>query len=147
MHEYWSLLVQRQSNLSHCEQLKTIFGYILFFSLSPDSSKKSKSRFFTSRITSENIINFSKKFSVYKIEHIINILLFIIINFQKAKILDNNTKFYENNNNAIKDYNSKKLNFIYDKLINIKKNIDIIQNNETILFSICILFKKLSKAN
>tara|TARA_S200000501_G_C20859784_1_gene759217 strand:- start:1612 stop:2520 length:909 start_codon:yes stop_codon:yes gene_type:complete len=97
--------------------------------------------------SSENIINFSKKFSVYKIEHIINILLFIIINFQKAKILDNNTKFYENNNNAIKDYNSKKLNFIYDKLINIKKNIDIIQNNETILFSICILFKKLSKAN
>ena len=95
--------------------------------------------------SSENIINFSKKFSVYKIEHIINMLLFIIINFQKSKIMKQNTTFYNNNNNVIKDYNSEKLNFFYDKLINIKKNIDIIQNNETILFSICILFKKLSK--
>ena len=72
-------------------------------------------------------------------------LLFIIINFQKSKIMKQNTTFYNNNNNVIKDYNSEKLNFFYDKLINIKKNIDIIQNNETILFSICILFKKLSK--
>ena len=97
--------------------------------------------------SSENIINFSKKFSVYKIEHIINMLLFIIINFQKSNVLENNSKFYSNNNNIIKDYNSKKLDFIYDKLINIKKNIDIIQNNETILFSICVLFKKLSKVS
>ena len=97
--------------------------------------------------SSENIINFSKKFSVYKIEHIINMLLFIIINFQKSNVLENNSKFYSSNNNVIKDYNSKKLDFIYDKLINIKKNIDIIQNNETILFSICVLFKKLSKVS
>ena len=97
--------------------------------------------------SSENIINFSKKFSVYKIEHIINMLLFIIINFQKSNVLENNSKFYSDNNNVIKDYNSKKLDFIYDKLINIKKNIDIIQNNETILFSICVLFKKLSKVS
>jgi len=96
--------------------------------------------------SSDNIINFSKKFSVYNIEQIINMLLFVIISFQKAKILKNNTKFYKENNNIIKHYNTEKLNFIYDKLINIKKNIDIIQNNETILFSICILFKKLSKA-
>ena len=74
-------------------------------------------------------------------------LLFIIINFQKSNVLENNSKFYSNNNNIIKDYNSKKLDFIYDKLINIKKNIDIIQNNETILFSICVLFKKLSKVS
>ena len=37
--------------------------------------------------------------------------------------------------------------FIYDKLVNIKKNINIIQNNETILFSIYILFKKTAKSN
>ena len=74
-------------------------------------------------------------------------LLFVIINFQKSSLLTNNSKFYEDNDNIIKDYNSKKLNFIYDKLINIKKNIGIIQNNETILFSICILFKKLSKVS
>ena len=73
--------------------------------------------------------------------------LFVIINFQKSSLLTNNSKFYEDNDNIIKDYNSKKLNFIYDKLINIKKNIGIIQNNETILFSICILFKKLSKVS
>lgn len=97
--------------------------------------------------STENIINFSKKFSAYKIEHIINILLFVIINFQKSRLLTNNSKFYEDNDNIIKDYNYKKLNFIYDKLINIKKNIGIIQNNETILFSICILFKKLSKVS
>ena len=83
----------------------------------------------------------------FKIEHIINILLFVIINFQKSRLLTNNSKFYEDNDNIIKDYNYKKLNFIYDKLINIKKNIGIIQNNETILFSICILFKKLSKVS
>ena len=97
--------------------------------------------------SSENIINFSKKFSTYKIEHIINMLLFIIINFQKSRIMKENTIFYNNNNNVLKEYNSEKLNFFYDKLINIKKNINIIQNNETILFSICILFKKLSKVS
>ena len=95
--------------------------------------------------SSENIINFSKKFSSYNIEHIINIILFIVINFQKSHYLKNKSRFYEDNYNCIKEYNSKKLNFIYDKLINIKKNIDVIQNNETILFAICILFKKLSK--
>ena len=94
--------------------------------------------------SSENIISFSKKFSSYNIEHIINMLLFVVINFQKSKILNNNTKFYDEN--IIKYFNTEKLNFIYDKLINIKKNIDVIQNNETILFSICILFKKLYKA-
>ena len=67
--------------------------------------------------------------------------------FKKANILNKNTDFYNNNNNIIKEYNSEKLNLFYDKLINIKKNIDIIQNNETILFSICILFKKLSKTS
>ena len=97
--------------------------------------------------SSENIINFSKKFSSYKIENLINMLLFTIINFQKSKILDENTLFYNNNNNILKEYNSEKLNLFYDKLINIKKNIGIIQNNETILFSICILFKKLSKVS
>ena len=97
--------------------------------------------------SSENIINFSKKFSAYKIDHIINMLLFVIVSFQKANILNKNTDFYNNNNNIIKEYNSEKLNLFYDKLINIKKNIDIIQNNETILFSICILFKKLSKTS
>ncbi len=97
--------------------------------------------------SSENIINFSKKFSTYNIEHIINMILFIVINFQKSYLLKNKSKFYDNNHNCIKDYNSKKLNFIYDKLINIKRNIDIIQNNETILFAICILFKKLSKSS
>ena len=97
--------------------------------------------------SSENIINFSKKFSSYNIEHIINMLLFVIINFQKSNLLSSNSKFYEDNDNIIKDYSYKKLNFIYDKLINIKKNIGIIQNNETILFSICILFKKLAKTS
>ncbi len=97
--------------------------------------------------SSENIINFSKKFSTYKIDHIINMLLFVIVSFQKANILNKNTDFYNNNNIIIKEYNSEKLNLFYDKLINIKKNIDIIQNNETILFSICILFKKLSKTS
>ena len=97
--------------------------------------------------SSENIINFSKKFSTCNIEHVINILLFIIINFQKSNLLRNNTSFFDDNDNTLKAYNSKKLNFIYDKLINIKKNIGIIQNNETILFSICILLKKLAKAN
>jgi len=96
--------------------------------------------------SSENIINFSKKFSVYNIEHIINMLLFIIINFQKSNLLRNNTSFFDDNDNTLKAYNSKKLNLIYDKLISIKKNIGIIQNNETILFSICILLKKLAKA-
>ena len=96
--------------------------------------------------SSDNIINFSKKFSVYNIEQILNMLLFVIISFQKAKILNNNTKFYKENDNIIKQFNTEKLNFIYDKLIDIKKNIDIIQNNETILFSICLHFKKLSKA-
>lgn len=95
--------------------------------------------------SSENIINFSKKFSAYNIEQIINMLLFVVISFQKSKILNNNTEFYKENENIIKYFNTEKLNLIYDKLINIKKNIDIIQNNETILFSICILFKKLSK--
>ena len=95
--------------------------------------------------SSENIINFSKKFSAYKIDHIVNMLLFVIVSFQKANILNKKTDFYNNNNIIIKEYNSEKLNLFYDKLINIKKNIDIIQNNETILFSICILFKKLSK--
>ena len=96
--------------------------------------------------SSENIINFSKKFSAYNIEHIINMLLFIIINFQKSNLLRNNTSFFDDNDNTLKAYNSKKLNLIYDKLISIKKNIGIIQNNETILFSICILLKKLAKA-
>ena len=95
--------------------------------------------------SSENIINFSKKFSAYNIEQIINMLLFVVISFQKSKILNNNTEFYKENENIIKYFNTEKLNLIYDKLINIKKNIDIIQNNETILFSICILFKILSK--
>ena len=96
--------------------------------------------------STENIINFSKKFSTCNIEHVINMLLFIIIDFQKSNLLPNNTILFDNNDNVLKTYNSKKLNFIYDKLISIKKNIGIIQNNETILFSICILLKKLSKA-
>ena len=96
--------------------------------------------------STENIINFSKKFSTCNIEHVINMLLFIIIDFQKSSLLPNNTILFDNNDNVLKTYNSKKLNFIYDKLISIKKNIGIIQNNETILFSICILLKKLSKA-
>ena len=95
--------------------------------------------------SSDNIINFSKKFSSYNVEHIVNMLLFTVINFQKSYFLKNKPRFYNDNNNCIKEYNPEKLNFIYDKLINIKKNIDIIQNNETILFSICILLKKLSK--
>ena len=94
----------------------------------------------------ENIINFAKKFSSYNIEQIINMILFIVINFQKYYINPQNSEFYSNNKALLREYNSEKLNFIYDKLISIKRNIDIIQNNETILFSICILFKKLSKS-
>ena len=97
--------------------------------------------------SSENIINFSKKFSVYNIEHIINIILFVVVNFQKSIITNKNSRFFDDNENILKAYNYKKLNYIYDKLISIKKNVNIIQNNETILFSICILFKRLSKAS
>ncbi len=93
----------------------------------------------------DNIINFSKKFSSYNVEQIINMILLVVINFQKYYINPKNSEFYNNNTSLLKGYNYEKLNFIYDKLLNIKKNIDIIQNNETILFSICILFKKLSK--
>ena len=95
----------------------------------------------------ENIIDVSKKFSAYNIEQLINVILFTIINFQKSDILKNKTRFYEDNNNFLKNYDTNKLFFIYDKLVNIKKNINIIQNNETILFSICILFKKTAKSN
>ena len=90
----------------------------------------------------DNIINISSKYSAYNIEQLINILLFTIINFQKSFLLKENSRFYDDNENFLKNYSSKKLEFIYDKLISIKKNINIIQNNETILFSICILFKK-----
>ena len=93
----------------------------------------------------DNIINFSKKFSSYNVEQIINMILLVVINFQKYYINPENSEFYSNNTALLKEYNYEKLNFIYDKLINIKKNVDIIQNNETILFSICILFKKLAK--
>ena len=95
----------------------------------------------------ENIIDVSKKFSAYNIEQLINVILFTIINFQKSDILKSKTRFYEDNNNFLKNYDTNKLFFIYDKLVNIKKNINIIQNNETILFSICILFKKTAKSN
>lgn len=95
--------------------------------------------------SSENIINFSKKFSVYNIEHIINIILFVVVSFQKSIITNKNSKFFDDNDNILKTYNYRKLNYIYDKLISIKKNVNIIQNNETILFSICVLFKRLSK--
>ena len=95
----------------------------------------------------ENIIDVSKKFSAYNIEQLINVILFTIINFQKSDILKIKTRFYEDNNNFLKNYDTNKLFFIYDKLVNIKKNINIIQNNETILFSICILFKKTAKSN
>ncbi len=90
----------------------------------------------------DNIINISSKYSAYNIEQLINILLFTIINFQKSFLLKDSSRFYDDNENFLKNYSSKKLEFIYDKLISIKKNINIIQNNETILFSICILFKK-----
>ena len=86
-------------------------------------------------------------FSAYNIEQLINVILFTIINFQKSDILKSKTRFYEDNNNFLKNYDTNKLFFLYDKLVNIKKNINIIQNNETILFSICILFKKTAKSN
>lgn len=97
--------------------------------------------------SSENIINFSKKYSIHNVEHIINVILFVVVNFQKSIIANKKSRFFDDNENILKSYNFKKLNYIYDKLISIKKNVNIIQNNETILFSICILFKKLSKAN
>ena len=95
----------------------------------------------------DNIINVSSKFSAYNIEQLINILLFTIINFQKSSLLIDNSRFFEDNENFLKNYSLGKLEFIYDKLINIKKNINIIQNNETILFSICILFKKTANSS
>jgi len=95
----------------------------------------------------ENMINFSKKFSSYNIEQIINLILFYVVKFQKEKIIKHESEKETDNNHVINNYNYEKLNFIYDKLLNIKKNIGIIQNNETILFSICILFKKLAKVS
>ena len=64
----------------------------------------------------ENIIDVSKKFSAYNIEQLINVILFTIINFQKSDILKNKTRFYEDNNNFLKNYDTNKLFFIYDKL-------------------------------
>ncbi len=90
---------------------------------------------------------FSKSYSSYEIDIVIDYLLLEILNLKKIKALSNHDHQisegrYKFSKHFI-DADNNKLDILYSKIINIKKNINIINDSELVLYAIATLFKRL----
>ena len=90
---------------------------------------------------------FSKSYASYEIDIVIDYLLLEILNLKKIKALSSHDQLtsesrYKFSKHFI-DADNNKLDMLYSKIINIKKNINIINDSELVLYAIAILFKRL----
>tara|TARA_Y100000590_G_C15666858_1_gene994808 strand:- start:243 stop:1136 length:894 start_codon:yes stop_codon:yes gene_type:complete len=93
------------------------------------------------------VSDFSKSYSLYDIDVIIDYLLLEILNLKKIKSLNNLKQDKSRGKYRFVDYfidtDRDNLDILYNKIINIKKNLNIINDSELALYAIAILFKRL----